>query len=231
MRPTPSSPRHCCRGGLKICNGHRNRRILVSGLSRRVSLFSSRFDSNSRQSPPHLSTQGSLSREVTVDKLRNMREIVHIQAGQCGNQIGAKVGVQGILGFTIDRERGPSRPLGFCSRPLSFEISSRGFYREIVDILCFVARVRLGFRNIIQSKGGVLCLARRDRRRAIFPRRSIPASEARTAWRQRGRASTFSSWFALRSGARWYARRRQPRPRGGRRPVMATRACRPAGTA
>ena len=26
----------------------------------------------------------------------NMREIVHIQAGQCGNQIGAKVGKTGI---------------------------------------------------------------------------------------------------------------------------------------
>lgn len=26
-----------------------------------------------------------------------MREIVHIQAGQCGNQIGAKVGIKYIL--------------------------------------------------------------------------------------------------------------------------------------
>ena len=26
-------------------------------------------------------------------KVSNMREIVHIQAGQCGNQIGAKVGI------------------------------------------------------------------------------------------------------------------------------------------
>lgn len=37
--PLFPAPRHPSRpGGLKICNGHRNRRILVSGLSRRVSL-------------------------------------------------------------------------------------------------------------------------------------------------------------------------------------------------
>ena len=35
------------------------------------------------------STQRAAARQVS----RNMREIVHIQAGQCGNQIGAKVGV------------------------------------------------------------------------------------------------------------------------------------------
>lgn len=37
--------------------------------------------------------------------------------------------------------------------------------------------------------------------------------------------------FPVASGPRWYARKRRPRPRGGRRPVMATEARRPAGTA
>jgi len=30
-----------------------------------------------------------------------MREIVHIQAGQCGNQIGAKVGIKNMLLLSI----------------------------------------------------------------------------------------------------------------------------------
>lgn len=47
VRPLPSTPPRCSRRGLKICNGHGNRRILVSGLSRRVSLYSSQFDSKS----------------------------------------------------------------------------------------------------------------------------------------------------------------------------------------
>lgn len=32
-----------------------------------------------------------------------MREIVHLQAGQCGNQIGAKVGIRTFLVLTVYR--------------------------------------------------------------------------------------------------------------------------------
>ena len=32
-----------------------------------------------------------------------MREIVHIQAGQCGNQIGAKVGINSAIVLSFDR--------------------------------------------------------------------------------------------------------------------------------
>ena len=31
-----------------------------------------------------------------------MREIVHLQAGQCGNQIGAKVGINDLIIFNIN---------------------------------------------------------------------------------------------------------------------------------
>lgn len=37
-----------------------------------------------------------------------MREIVHLQAGQCGNQIGAKVrGAEYGVGMHKDSEKGP----------------------------------------------------------------------------------------------------------------------------
>lgn len=39
----------------------------------------------------------------TTDK---MREIVHIQAGQCGNQIGAKVNTVHLLFFPLNQCRG-----------------------------------------------------------------------------------------------------------------------------
>lgn len=42
-----------------------------------------------------------------------MREIVHIQAGQCGNQIGAKVSRFSFVIFTIWVQNAATRP-AFC---------------------------------------------------------------------------------------------------------------------
>jgi len=44
--------------------------------------------------PLHLPVFRHLHRPIHSGKLKNMREIVHIQGGQCGNQIGAKVCVR-----------------------------------------------------------------------------------------------------------------------------------------
>lgn len=49
-----------------------------------------------------------------------MREIVHLQAGQCGNQIGAKVGF--IYTFIIKKEN-----LLFFSMKLKYGPHSNGF--------------------------------------------------------------------------------------------------------
>lgn len=56
---------------------------------------------------------GSLSRfllkvscqpKLTHSKTIKMREIVHLQAGQCGNQIGAKVGIRTFSTLTVYRD-------------------------------------------------------------------------------------------------------------------------------
>ncbi|KAI2580306.1 tubulin beta 3 class III [Homo sapiens] len=44
-----------------------------------------------------------------------MREIVHIQAGQCGNQIGAK----------LSWEQSPRSTAGTCSRGREVEVAGR----------------------------------------------------------------------------------------------------------
>lgn len=89
-----------------------------------------------------------------------MREIVHIQAGQCGNQIGAKVRKEMLFS-----ERYPAAFL--CSQSSS---SEREFYRDSETVsrcvffrLFFVSEIRLKFRkkSISSVKQRVECWAER----------------------------------------------------------------------
>jgi len=56
-----------------------------------------------------------------------MREIVHIQAGQCGNQIGAKVGINSAIVLSFDRLLTVFQTYPFLSRPSLTKCSANLF--------------------------------------------------------------------------------------------------------
>lgn len=64
-----------------------------------------------------------------------MREIVHIQAGQCGNQIGAKVGSL-FRGLGKNRSTAPPGILGH--QRARWSSVNPGLVKGVLDLLCAI---------------------------------------------------------------------------------------------